>query len=638
MDSLSFLIDPAIHMWFGIFMVAIAFIMLSSDRLPLEVSSVVLLAILMLFGQIFPLPDNWGDNLLSPSQLLLGFSNPSLIAVLALLVIGQALIQTAALTPVTQLLLRMKARLMILGLVLIFVFVLVVSAFLNNTPLVIIAIPVLQAFGARLNICDSRLMIPLSFVAILGGMTTLVGSSTNMLVSTALSDLGLPAFTFFEFTVPGAILAGVGVIYVAFILPWLLPTRASLTQDLQKADESFIAELDISPDSKLIDQTVDEEGHIEKLPGVSVRMVQRHGSLILPPFEDCKIRPSDILIVATTRKGMLDVLSSHPGFLLSGDEDPDAEIKFHTEQSEEDQEKPESSEPTEQGDDMNKIRVLSEVMIPPRSKFIDMSVGQVDFQSTLNCLVLGIQRRANVVRRRLHQMRLESGDVLLVAGLQKDIYALRDNPDMIVLAGSREDIPVKEKAGIAGMIFLATIIMAATGILPITVAAVTGAVAMVITGCLNVPQVMRAFDQKIFFLVGSALALGTFLQVTGGAMYVAHSLLAMPVMQDPLIAASTLFILVAIATNLLTNNACAILFTPIAINLASEVGVDPMIFAITVVFAANCAFASPIGYQTNLLVMGPGHYKFKDFMVAGIPLVLIMWVAYTILAKYYFGL
>ena len=149
---------------------------------------------------------------------------------------------------------------------------------------------------------------------------------------------------------------------------------------------------------------------------------------------------------------------------------------------------------------------------------------------------------------------------------------------------------------------------------------------------------MRAFDQKIYFLVGSALALGAFLQVSGGAMMIANSLLSLPAMNDPLVAASTLFILIAIATNLLTNNACAVLFTPIAINLALEVGVDPMMFAMTVVFAANCSFASPIGYQTNLLVMGPGHYKFKDFIVAGVPLVLIMWGAYTIMVKYYFGM
>lgn len=635
---MAFILDPVFHLWFGLIMTVVAFYLFSSDKLPLEVSSVVILAILMLMGQVFPLYDPIsGDNLLSATDLLLGFSNPSLIAVLALLVVGQALIQTAALTPITQVFLRLKDKLAIVGLITIFLFVLVVSGFLNNTPLVIIAIPVLQALGARLGISDSRIMIPLSYIAILGGMTTLVGSSTNMLVSTALVDLGYPEFSFFQFTIPGVILAGVGLVYVSLILPRMLPKRANLAQDLQKKDEEYIAELDISEDSNLVGQILDDEGHNEKLMSVSVRMVQRQGALILPPFEDYTIKESDILIVATTRKGLMDVLSAYPGVLLSDDEAANAD-DFQLYQTPDEGNEEGQEELAETNDDIHEPHVLSEVMIPPSSKYIDMSVGQVDFQSTLNCLVLGIQRRATVVRRRLHQMHLEAGDVLLVAGLQKDIYALRDNPDMIVLAGSREDVPVKKKAPHALFIFLATIIAAATGALPITVASVTGAIAMVIAGCLNVRQVMRAFDQKIFFLVGSALALGTVLQETGGAMYIADQLLSLPVMDDTLIAASALFILVAIATNLLTNNACAILFTPIAINLATEVDVDPMIFAMTVVFGANCSFASPIGYQTNLLVMGPGHYKFKDFMIAGVPLVLIMWAAYTGIAKYYFGL
>ncbi len=630
---MSFAIDPIFHMWFGIIMTVMAFIMFSSDKWPLEVSSVVLLSVLMLFGQIFPLPNDSGSNLISATSLLVGFSNPSLIAVLALLVLGQALIQTAALTPVTRILLLMRSSLAIFGLVAIFLFVLVVSAFINNTPLVIIAIPVLQALAARLHINQSRIMIPLSFIAILGGMTTLVGSSTNLLVSTALVDLGYPEFSFFQFTIPGMMLAAVGLVYVSIVLPFILPKRASLSEGLQNNEETFVAELDITSDSSLIGETVDEEGHVAKLIGVTVRMVQRGGGLILPPFDDYTIQSSDVMIVATTRKGLMDVLSTHPGFLLSHDDQtPDDKTHYEEELQES------LKETAAAGDDMNDVRVLCEVMIPPGSEFIDQSVGQVDFQKKMNCIVLGIQRRASVVRRRLHQMRLEAGDVLLVAGLQKNIYALRDNPEMIVLAGSRRDIPVKEKSRAALGIFMGTIIAAATGIMPITVAAVTGAVGMVLARCLTIPQVMRAFDQKIFFLVGSALALGAFLQVSGGAMFIAESLLSLPVMSEPLIAASTLFIIIAIATNLLTNNACAILFTPIAISLASEVGVDPMIFAMTVVFGANCSFASPIGYQTNLLVMGPGHYKFKDFMVAGIPLVIIMWIAYTALAKFYFGL
>ena len=630
---MEFLIDPVFHTWFGILMIVIAFYLFASDRWPLEVSSVVLLATLMQVGQVFPLVNDDGENLISATSLLAGFSNPSLIAVLALLVIGAALIQTAALTPVTRLLLLMKPGLAIFGLVAIFLFVLVVSAFMNNTPLVIIAIPVLQALSARLHINDSRIMIPLSFIAILGGMTTLVGSSTNLLVSTALVDLGYPEFSFFEFTIPGAMLAGVGVIYVAFVLPFILPKRASLAEGLHNSEETFVAELDISTDSSLIGTAVDAEGTIAKLPSVTVRMVQRGGGLILPPFDDYTVQASDIMIVATTRKGMMDVLSSHPGFLLSTEGRRTQDVEEEETELQEDLKKS-----AESREDMNEARVLCEVMIPPGSEYIDQSVGQLDLAGKMDCIVLGIQRRASVVRRRVHQMRLEAGDVMLVAGLQSAIYALRDNPEMIVLAGSRKDIPVKEKSAAALLIFITTILLASFGIFSITVAAVTGAVAMVLARCLTIPQVMRAFDQKIYFLVGSALALGAFLQVSGGAMLIANSLLSLPIMNDPLMAASTLFILIAIATNLLTNNACAILFTPIAINLALEVGVDPMMFAMTVVFAANCSFASPIGYQTNLLVMGPGHYKFKDFIVAGVPLVLIMWAAYTIMAKYYFGM
>tara|TARA_B100000686_G_scaffold300180_1_gene334518 strand:+ start:4512 stop:6404 length:1893 start_codon:yes stop_codon:yes gene_type:complete len=630
---MEFLIDPAFHTWFGILMTVVAFYLFSSDRWPLEVGSVVLLATLMLVGQIFPLMNEDGENLISATSLLAGFSNPSLIAVLALLVIGAALIQTAALTPVTRILLLMKPSLAIIGLVAIFLFVLVVSAFMNNTPLVIIAIPVLQALSARLHINDSRIMIPLSFIAILGGMTTLVGSSTNLLVSTALVDLGYPEFSFFQFTLPGAMLAGVGVVYVAFVLPFILPKRASLAEGLHNSEETFVAELDISNDSSLIGTDVDAEGTIQKLPSVTVRMVQRGGGLILPPFDDYTVQASDIMIVATTRKGMMDVLSSHPGFLLSTEGRRTQDVEAEETELQEDLRKS-----AESREDMNEARVLCEVMIPPGSEYIDQSVGQLDLAGKMDCIVLGIQRRASVVRRRVHQMRLEAGDVMLVAGLQSAIYALRDNPEMIVLAGSRKDIPVKEKSAAALLIFITTILLASFGIFSITVAAVTGAVAMVLARCLTIPQVMRAFDQKIYFLVGSALALGAFLQVSGGAMMIANSLLSLPAMNDPLVAASTLFILIAIATNLLTNNACAVLFTPIAINLALEVGVDPMMFAMTVVFAANCSFASPIGYQTNLLVMGPGHYKFKDFIVAGVPLVLIMWGAYTIMVKYYFGM
>jgi di/tricarboxylate transporter len=199
-------------------------------------------------------------------------------------------------------------------------------------------------------------------------------------------------------------------------------------------------------------------------------------------------------------------------------------------------------------------------------------------------------------------------------------------------------MPLTSKAPIALLIFLATIGSAALGFLPIPVAAIAGAMGMIATGCLNMRQALRALDRKIYLLVGAALALGTALQVTGGAQAMADVLTIMPYADRPIVMASMLFILVAITTNLLTNNACAILYTPIAMSLAANMNVDPLIFAVVVVMGANCSFASPIGYQTNLMVMGPGNYKFADFMKAGIPLMIIMWITFTLICKFYYGL
>ncbi len=644
---MTFDINPEIHMWFGIALTFLTFVSFAREKWPLEITAVVLLSVLLLFGNLFPLLDETGDNMLNAKTLLVGFANPSLVAVIALLVIGQALVQTAVLTPITNKFLRLKDRMAILGLISIFFLVVTVSAFMNNTPLVIIAIPILQALGSRIGISSAKLMMPLSFVAILGGMTTLVGSSTNMLVSTALNDLGYEEFSFFDFTIPGAMLAGVGIVYVCFVMPYLLTDRSSMSKDLKEENKEFIAELDIHEDSKLIGDTFTED-HFEKLPEISVKMVQRDGVLILPPFEDYEIAAKDILIVAATKETLFDLLAIHPGFLLSEKEKSNIRSKsigadmltsamddMSEDSVPEDNQTEKIEEPDTTGE---KSRVLLEIMITPNSRLVDRSVAQIDFEKNYHCMVLGIERQSNVVRRRVHQMRIESGDVMLVAGDRDDLRQLNDSKDIIVLAGTRMEIPETEKAPHAGIIFLTTIICAATGILPIAVAAVVGAVSMLVFGCLNVRQMVRAFDRKIFFLVGSALALGSTLQSTGGATYLANLLLELEIIQDPFMAASLLFIIVAIATNLLTNNACAILFTPIAVNLALQIGVDPMIFATTVVFAANCSFASPIGYQTNLLVMGPGHYKFNDFVKAGIPLVIVIWIAYCFLAKFYYHL
>lgn len=632
---MNILIDPTIHMWFGLLVTVAAVISFVRERISIEITSLTVLTALLVFGQLFPLPDAAGKNQLDPVSLLAGFANPSLIAVLALLVMGQGMIQTDSLRFLTSMFARSGSKGGWLAMFALMVFVCVMSAFMNNTPLVIIAIPIVQVLAHHVGLSESRVLIPLSYIAILGGMTTLIGSSTNLLVSSAMTDLGYDGLQFFEFVVPGAVLAGIGFIYVFFILPRFLPERVSMVKDFAGSQKEFVAEIDVAGDSKLIGMQC-VEGRFPGLPQMNIKLIQRGGHLILPPFEGYIIERGDILIIATTRESLTDLLAQYPGFLLSEEQVQVIQPNIA-----------ESGDETDGNGEAQALetRVLAEIMITPASRLVDMSLEHANFQRQFGVVVLGIQRRAKVVRRRLGRIRLESGDVLLVAGPRSAVNAMRDSTDFIVLSGSKRELPVPGKTPVAAGIFLSVVGVAAAGLISIPVAAIAGAAGMIVSGCLNIRQATRAIDRKIFLLVGSMLALGVILEASGAARSVADSLLSLPFVDTPLSIIAVLFILVALTTNVLSNNACAILFTPIAMNLAGSVDVPPglnvdiaHIFAVTVIFAANCSFASPIGYQTNLLVMGPGHYRFRDFIRAGVPLVLLLWISYIFIVQYYYGL
>lgn len=619
------ILNSDFHMWTMVFLTFLVIIMFAWERFSIEMTALGIMGLLLMIGQVFPLLDENGSNLLNPGKLLAGFANPSLFAVLSLLVIGQAILQAQALNPIIKMFLRSPPQFALFGFIAILVGVMVFSGIMNNTPLVILAIPIMQALASGMGTPGSRVMIPLSYAAILGGMITLIGSSTNLLVSSAMVEIGQDPFSFFEFAKPGAMIAAVGLLYIVFILPKLLPARAGNSKNFFGETKQFIAELDIEPKSKLIGEKC-ENGKFKSLSDVSVRLIQRAGNVILPPFENYSIQANDIIIVAATRENLTEIMGKYPGFILISDREDKAEmIKFN--------------DTEEVSDDHHAdTRVLSEIMVAPNSRLIDQQLNEIDVYRRFGFLVLGIQRRARMVRRRIGKIRLENSDVLLIMGAPHTIDSLQSNQDFVVMAGTTHDMPTRKKAPIALSIFALTVGSAAMGWITIPAAAFAGAVAMIFTRCLNIRQAVRAIDRKIYLLIGTVLGLGYALQVTGGAAKIAESMLSFDLTSDPFMAAAILFIFVAVLTNILTNNACAILFTPIAVSLAQATGVDPKVFALAVLFAANCSFATPIGYQTNLLVMGPGNYKFVDFFKAGIPLVLIVWITYCILLKIYFGL
>ena len=613
-------IDPSFHMWVTFAVVIGALAAFAMERAPIEVVSLAVVCVLVLFFHAVPLTDAAGAIRLEPVRLLGGFANPALITVVALLVMGRGIARTGVLDRGAGWVSRLGGRRAWVSVVLALVVVLVVSAFLNNIPVVVIFIPFMQTLAERIGDPASKVMIPLSYAAILGGMTTLIGSSTNLLVNGALVELGEAPFTFFGFAVPGLVLACVGLAYVLGVAPRLLKDRGSFADTLiDRGGTQFIAQITVCETSDLVGEKV-PGGVFPKLMDMTVRLIQRDEEAFLPPFEGYDVRPGDELVVAASRKALTDATSRDPGLLY-----PDLR----------DGERPgdEHDPRWESGE-----RVLAELMVAPASAMIGQRLRQVGFRYATHCIVLGIRRRARMYRARMTEIRLEAGDVLLVLGRRDDVDALKANPDVVLIAWSARDLPTLSHAWRAIAIFVITIGFAASGMVPIVVATLTGAVAMVVSGVLSAREGLRAIDAKVALTIVAALALGVALLETGGAAFLARRLIEALGDAGPATVLSCFFLLVAVLANVISTKTCAVLFTPIGVDIAAQLGANPEAFAVAVIFAANCSFASPLGYQTNLLVMAPGHYRFMDFARAGLPLIALIWIAFSLFAPWYYGI
>lgn len=350
-------------------------------------------------------------------------------------------------------------------------------------------------------------------------------------------------------------------------------------------------------------------------------MIQRGERALLPPFPGVQLRPNDLLVVLATREALLDLAARYPGLLHNA---LSSEVLDSTDKQ---------KGLTTAGD-----QVLAEVMIPPGSRLVGESLERVGFYHTYQCLVLGLQRRSHMIRDHLTEIRLLAGDVLIVQGTRQQLQTLRRTGNFLPLDETVVELPAPRLAKRAAAIFVGVILVAATGVLPVVIAALLGCAAMIAAGVLTFEQAVRALDRRIVLLAATSLALGAALEKSGGASLLAEGFLASVQPFGPAVVLSLLFLIVALMTNILTNNATAIIFTPIAVGIAYRLDVSPTVFALAVLFAANCSFATPIGYQTNMLVMGPGHYLFKDFLRLGLPLVFLMWGTFSLFATWYYGL
>lgn len=602
------------QMWATFALVLIAVWLYFTERFSIETVSMTVLTVLLVFFGFF---GTGADIDLPASDIFSGFSDPALITIMALLVIGQGMFQTGALERPTKRINNMLKSAPRRTFFLVFGFAFLVSMFMNNTPIVVMFIPVISAMALQLRSSASRLMMPLSFVCILAGMTTLIGSSTNLLVASTLERLTPQSIAFFDPTGPGLILALIGAIYIIIFAPIMLPKRTAEDGQPLVEGHQYIAQIKISEDHPLLD-TMPKAGLYAGLRNVTVRVISRGGGKMLPPFEE-PLKSGDVLTVAATRQALRDLLASRPEYLhgmLNIGEFTNLETDFP---------------------DRGPI-VISEAVVAPGSRLIGRSIKLAGFRQYTGCLVLGIRRRSRMLRENMLDIRLESGDTLLLFGYETDTANLRENRDVLLLDWATKELPDIRKSRIARVIFLGVIALAAAPGVPIVMAALGGALTMLATKCLNVRQAVRALDMKIFLLIGAAFAMGLALERTGGALFIANEVVEIFMPFGPVALLGALFLVIAATTNILSNSATALLFAPIAVNISAQSGIDPLTLVLTVIFAANCCFATPIAYQTNLLIMGPGHYRFSDFVKFGLPLVILLWVSFMIMTPFVFDL
>ncbi len=599
------------HMWCVFLIIIISFYLYVDQKLPMEVTAFGIIVSLILLFYAVPHenhPMNYRD-------FLSGFSNPALITLLCLLVLGEGISRTGVLDKLSNYIINITAGYLILAIMLTFAVVLVISGFLNNIPVVVLFIPIIFKLCRKFRVPPGRYMMSLSFFSILGGMTTLIGSSTNLLVSSALIGMGVAGFGFFSFTLPGIIMVLAGGFYVFFIMPFIMRHLGEqhIPAEIEDRD-MFFTQFTLSGGSLLIGKVANEEGEFEDLPeGVNLQFVKRKERVYRPPFKNLTLSKNDIMVVSTTSEQFEKINNNKSLEVFSSlvNENANGEIES-----------------------MGR----AEVVVVPHSPMIKRTISNIRFYDRYNCVVLGIKRRKERIMQQIEDVKLEGGDVLLLQGSKESLIHLKRSRNMILMEHSLSDVSSVSLVKRSLFIFLTVMLLAGTGVIPILLATLLGVLAMLVFRIVSVPNALGVMDGKIILIITASLALGLAMEATGGANFIALLFIQAFGDSSPATILSLFFLITALLSNMLSTKATAVLFTPIAVNMAHGLGVDYMPFAIAVVFASNCSFASPVGYQTNLMVMGPGGYEFKDFLKAGLPLIIVCWLTFTALGVYFFNM
>ncbi|MCP9821531.1 SLC13 family permease [Cyanobium sp. A1C-AMD] len=557
--------------------------------IPPEVTGLLAVGLLMATG------------VLKPGEALQGFGSPALLTVMALFAISAGLFRSGALDRLRGLIGSDAVRSPKRMIVLLSAVVGPVSAFVPNTPIVASLLPVVEGWCHRRRISPSKVLLPLSFATVLGGTLTLLGSSVNLLASEVSEKLGYGAFGLFSFTKIGIGVWLVGSLVMALLSDRLLPDRGSDDDDLARdiTSSGYLTEVMIPASSELIGQSL-HGSRLQRRFDVDVLELHRGPERFTPPLADRPLQQGDRLLLRCTRADLLRLQQEQMVVLAPTPDSPDT------------------------ADTISGSQRMVEVLLPSGSSLAGGCLRDLRFRQRYNATVLALRRGNSVLRERLGKAVLREGDVLLLQGPKDAIRGLQANNDLVVLEQLEDDLPTVSRKRLALVIAVLAILLPSLGLIPLVASVLLGTVAMVATGCLRSGELQRSIRLDVILLLGSLGSFSVALEKTGLAEAMAKGLLSGLDDWPIYWAVAAVFLFTTLLTEVMSNAATVAMVIPIAGKLAIGLGIAPMALIFTVLFGASQSFLSPVGYQTNLMVFGPGRYRFLDVARYGFPLTVVM--------------
>lgn len=548
-----------------------------------------------------------GLGLLAPKDAFSVFSNTAPLTVGAMFILSAALVKCGVIDRLSGLVESSGNWPYAAVMMVLVIFVAGISAFINNTPVVVVFLPVVLSLARKMQLAPSKLLIPLSYAAVLGGTCTLIGTSTNLVVNGILVGKGLPGFGMFELAWLGVPATLVGLVYMALLGKRLLPVREMLTSILSDEERrEYITEAFVQPGAPTVGKTLPEAG-LTRAKGIRVLEIVRDGIALYIDPQNVRLKAGDRLILGCRLKGIAHTRRLEGIDLVSENNLDLEQIASH-----------EGS--------------LVEAVLTPHSGLVGHTVREVNFRQRFRMVVLALHRRGKNVREQIDTLPLQGGDVMLMMGTDQAIDALRNSEDLVLFDRAR--VPTKVQTGkmlfVVGII-AAVISTAAMGLIPIEVGAVAGCVIVCLARCLKSSEAYASIEWNILFLIYGMLAMGLAMEQSGAAAWIASGVVGgvhefVPDAYKSIAMLACIYLVTTILTEVLSNNAIAAVMAPIALSMAVELGVDPRPFVVAVAFAASAAFATPIGYQTNTYVYGVGGYRFGDFIKFGVPLNIVCFI------------